>query len=116
MEELRTRIEKIKVQYHYYQHAQGEPLTEKQQRHNLMNILPGELLQQLQVQDGFKDCNYDQIMIKVQQIINTQVQYGIDNAQNHKVGLMKMELEEKEELLIFFINPFHTFFLVIYLI
>ena len=43
------------------------------------------------------DFTYDQIMTKVHQIINTQVQYGIDNAQNHKAGLMKMEAEEKEE-------------------
>ena len=53
MEELRNRIEKMKVQYWHYLHAQGQPLTELQQRHNLMNILPAELIQQLQVQDGF---------------------------------------------------------------
>ena len=87
----------MKVQYWHYLHAQGQPLTELQQRHNLMNILPAELIQQLQVQDGFGECTYDQIIVKVHQIINTQVQYGIDNAQNHKAGLMKMEIDEKEE-------------------
>ena len=62
-----------------------------------MNVLPKELIQQLQVQEGFGSLNHDQLLGKIKQIINTQVQYGIDNAQNHKAGLMKMEVEEKEE-------------------
>ena len=36
-------------------------------------------------------------MTKIHQIINTQIQYGIDNAHLHKSGLMKVEVDENQE-------------------
>ncbi len=51
----------------------------------------------MQTQGGFGSLNHDQILNKIHQIINTQVQCGIDNAHSHKSGLMKVEVEGEEE-------------------
>lgn len=80
MKELRERLESTKMAHHKYIQAGGEELSNVTKRHNLVNILPDMLIQQLQVQDGFGDWTYEDIMNKVEKIMTAQTQYNIDNA------------------------------------
>ena len=85
VDELRNRLNDLELAYNRYYLAGGKPVPEEQQKHELTNITPIDILSQWRLMDNFSKWSCKDVKNRMKDLFQVSYDLGLDSNVKHSI-------------------------------